>query len=146
MADIIHIWSDQATNLRILFSPILEINISQFWAGKNENNLLLVRRILCKNYVQYSVQEACTKCFVVHILKFEILQIPWKKKNIRVLVFSFSSINHFDVSFVFSCGLQYFKSKTQSIWCKLLVLSWLYVYLGQCCFLTQCFKIPDLVW
>ena len=28
-----------------------------------------------------SVQEACTKCFAVHILKFEILQITWKKWN-----------------------------------------------------------------
>ena len=41
-----------------------------------------------------SVQEACTKCFAVHILKFEILQMTWKKetKNIRLLVVSFSSI------------------------------------------------------
>ena len=28
-----------------------------------------------------SVQEACTKCFAVHILKFEIFQITWKKGN-----------------------------------------------------------------
>ena len=28
-----------------------------------------------------SVQEACAKCFAVHILKFEILQITWKKWN-----------------------------------------------------------------
>ena len=42
-----------------------------------------------------SVTEACTKCFAVHILHFEILQITWKNetKNIRPLVFSFSSIN-----------------------------------------------------
>ena len=26
-----------------------------------------------------SVQEACAKCFAVHILKFEILLITWKK-------------------------------------------------------------------
>ena len=26
-----------------------------------------------------SVQEACAKCSAVHILKFEILQITWKK-------------------------------------------------------------------
>ena len=42
-----------------------------------------------------SVQEACNKCFAVHILKFEILQITWKNeiKNIRPLVFSFSPID-----------------------------------------------------
>ena len=36
--------------------------------------------------------NACAKCFVVHILKFEILQITEKNetKNIRLLVFSFS--------------------------------------------------------
>ena len=28
-----------------------------------------------------SVQEACAKCFVVHILKFEILQTTWKNKT-----------------------------------------------------------------
>ena len=28
-----------------------------------------------------SVQEACAKCFAFHILKFEILQITWKKWN-----------------------------------------------------------------
>ena len=28
-----------------------------------------------------SVQGACVKCFAVHILKFEILQTTWKKKN-----------------------------------------------------------------
>ena len=28
-----------------------------------------------------SVQEACPKCFAVHILKFEILPTTWKKQN-----------------------------------------------------------------
>ena len=28
-----------------------------------------------------SVQEACIKCFAVHLLKYEILQITWKKWN-----------------------------------------------------------------
>ena len=28
-----------------------------------------------------SVQEACAKCFAVHLLKFEILQITWKKRS-----------------------------------------------------------------
>ena len=34
-----------------------------------------------------SVQEACTKCFAVHMLKFEILQIirQNKTKNIKML-------------------------------------------------------------
>ena len=30
-----------------------------------------------------SVQEACAKCFAVHILRFEILQIKWKKMKQR---------------------------------------------------------------
>ena len=30
-----------------------------------------------------SVQEACEKCFAVHVLKFEILQITQKKNNQR---------------------------------------------------------------
>ena len=28
-----------------------------------------------------SLQEACAKCFAVHMLKFEFLQITWKKWN-----------------------------------------------------------------
>ena len=28
-----------------------------------------------------SVQEACAKCFAVHISKFEILQTTWKNKT-----------------------------------------------------------------
>ena len=28
-----------------------------------------------------SVQEACAKCFAVHILKFEIFQTAWKNKT-----------------------------------------------------------------
>ena len=61
-----------------------------------------------------SVQEACAKYFVVHMLKFEILQTTWKKKakNIKML----GSIDEklktkslmFFVSF-FSCDLQDFK-------------------------------------
>ena len=38
-----------------------------------------------------SVQEACAKCFAVHILKFEILQITWKRwiKEHKTLSFQF---------------------------------------------------------
>ena len=32
-----------------------------------------------------SVQEACAKCFAVHLLKFEILQTTWKMKDIKML-------------------------------------------------------------
>ena len=34
-----------------------------------------------------SAQEACTKYFVVHILKFEILQTTWKNKTFFVFIF-----------------------------------------------------------
>ena len=42
-----------------------------------------------------SVQEACAKCFAVHILEYEILQINEKNetKNIRLLVFNFLPID-----------------------------------------------------
>ena len=42
--------------------------------------------IICK---VNSVQEACAKCFLVHILKFEILQITWKKLNTEHKTLSF---------------------------------------------------------
>ena len=80
-----------------------------------------------------SVQKACAKCFVVHILRFEILQITWKKweKNIRPLVFSFLPIDLACWCFLFYFFMRFARfqiliSQQQSIWRKLLVLSWLY--------------------
>ena len=59
-----------------------------------------------------SVQEACAKCFLVHILKFEILQITWKKWNKKNQTLSFHFLPQ-DSSFwcvfffvLFLCGLQ----------------------------------------
>ena len=72
-----------------------------------------------------SVQEACAKCFAVHILKSEVLQMT---KNIRLLVFSFSPIDLAFLYFLF-CFFPWFARfqillcEPQSIWRKLLVLS-----------------------
>ena len=57
-----------------------------------------------------SVHEACVKCFEVHILKLEILQITWKKWNEKHQFLSFQFLtNRFSI-LVFL--LQYFK-----VWC-----------------------------
>ena len=43
-----------------------------------------------QNFKVSSVQEACAKCFAVHILKVEILQITWKKWNkLSIIVYLF---------------------------------------------------------
>ena len=61
-----------------------------------------------------SVQEACAKCFAVHILKFEIFQTTWKKQNKKHQNDRFideklkTKSLMFFVSFV-SCDLQDFK-------------------------------------
>ena len=61
-----------------------------------------------------SVQEACAKCFAVHISKFEILQTTWKNKtkNIKMIETIVEKLKTkslmFFVSF-FSCDLQDFK-------------------------------------
>ena len=80
-----------------------------------------------------SVQEACTKCFAVHILKFEILQTTWinetkdiKMLNLLVKNWKLSvccSLFHF---FMWFARFNILICEPQSIWCKLLVLSWLY--------------------
>ena len=79
-------------------------------------------------YKVNSVQEACDKCFSVHILKFEILQITWKKwnKEHQTLSFQFLSLNlaFWCFCFVFSCGLQDFKF--QYVNCKAFGASFLY--------------------
>ena len=54
-----------------------------------DNELRFTRTIteIFSLYKVNSVQEACTKCFAVHISKFEILQTTWKNKikNIKML-------------------------------------------------------------
>jgi hypothetical protein len=56
--------------------------ISMKISGKHVRN---IDKLLITNYWYIckvnSVEEACGKCFAVHILKFEILQITWKKWN-----------------------------------------------------------------
>ena len=63
-----------------------------------------------------SVQEACAKCFAVHILKFEILQTTWKNKikkkhqNVRSIGGKLKTKSlMFFVSFCDECDLQDFK-------------------------------------
>ena len=105
---------------------------------------LFMLRKLKQRYIEIwilkvnSVQEVCGKCFAVHVLKFEILQITWKNqtKNIRLLVFSFSSILLAFWCFLFCFFMWFARFKIlicepQSIWCKLLVLSWLYYKCGH---------------
>ena len=62
-----------------------------------------------------SVQEACAKCFAVHILRFEIFQIIWKElnKEHEKLSFQFFIIKCCILMdfFVYSCGLQYINCK-----------------------------------
>ena len=72
----------------------LQINIHQIYLYKQVDYFASkilnfkvekkVEPVVCKGN---SVQEACAKCFAVHILKFEILQTTWKNKtkNIKVL-------------------------------------------------------------
>ena len=77
------------------------------------------------------MQETCAKCFAVHILKFENLQITWKKWNNdhQTLSFQFfinkSSILMFFVSFA---RFQILICEPRSIWRKFLVQSWLYLF------------------
>ena len=52
--------------------------------NNNFQTVVEIWNILAKCKVN-SVQEACAKCFAVHMLKFEILQTTWKTKNIRML-------------------------------------------------------------
>ena len=54
----------------------------QYWVYEISIFFLKVTRLKVN-----SVQEACAKCFAVHLLKFEILQTTWKNKtkNIKML-------------------------------------------------------------
>ena len=64
-----------------------------------------------------SEQEACAKCFPVHILKFEILQITWKKwnKEHQTLGFQFFTNTASRLMFLFFrvvCKILYFNMWT----------------------------------
>ena len=85
-----------------------------------------------------SAQEACAKCFVVYISKFEILQTAWKNKtkNIKMqdlLMKNWKlrvrcSLFHF---FTWFAKFQILICELQNILRKLLELSWLYILLRQ---------------
>ena len=91
--------------------------------------LLELRNKIIKCIKVNSVQEACAKCFAVHILKFEILQTTWKHQNVRPIDEKLKTKSlMFFVSFFFFMWFARFLILTcepQSIWRKLLVLSWL---------------------
>ena len=83
-----------------------------------------------------SVQETCAKCFAVHIVKFEILEITWKKWNkehqtlsFQFFISRFSILMFFVLFFMWFARFQISICEPQSIWRKLLVLSWLYFVL-----------------
>ena len=70
--------------------------------------------IKCTKDKGNSVQEACTKCFGVHILKFEILQTTWKKQNkkhqnARFIDEKLKTKSLMFFVLFFSCDLQDFK-------------------------------------
>ena len=95
----------------------------------NGRDVLSQAKVSIPNIKVNSVQEACAKCFAVHILRFEILQIAWNKwnKQHQTLIFQFFT-NRFNIlRCVFFCFQIFLKSEAKSIWHKLLVLSWLYL-------------------
>jgi hypothetical protein len=65
-----------------------------------------------------TIQEACAKCFAVQILKFEILQITWKKwyKEYQILSFHFSLINIAFWCFFFLCFHVVCKISNFNVW------------------------------
>ena len=81
-----------------------------------------------QNFKVSSVQEACAKCFAVHILKVEILQITWKKWNkeppnlsFQFFTNRFSILTFLALFFMWFVKFQILVSEPQSIWCQLLV-------------------------
>ena len=89
------------------------------WTSGEMDVTLLIAHVLngrSKNHSSIfdkdnSVQEACSKCLAVHISKFEILQITWKrwKKEHKTLSFLLIDLAFWCFCFVSSCDLQNFK-------------------------------------
>ena len=72
-------------------------NVWKFFMLLQFHKLFICYRVIQGKMTRYqplfvkvnSVQEACAKFFAVHLLKFEILQITWKKWNKKHQTLSF---------------------------------------------------------
>ena len=64
------------------FEGILSITVGQNLVSNFLREIFSENKYIACSKVN-SMQEACAKCFAVHILKFEILQITWKKMKQR---------------------------------------------------------------
>ena len=94
-----------------------------------------------------SVQEACAKCFVIHLLKFEILKNTWKNKTKNIYWWKTEKSGSDVLCFIFVMWFAIFQiliCEPQSIMRKLLILSWLYnksyILLKLCSILWNCLK------
>ena len=138
-ANVLDGWSQTTFYLQSLvvlyYYPTYIVNSFKF----HQIVLVMVYTIqLCKGilmvpvlYKVNSVQKGCAKCFAVHILKFEILQITLKKLNKEHLTLSFQFFINKSSILIFFC-LCFFLSfaryqilicEPQSIWHNLLILS-----------------------
>ena len=71
------------------FWGIIKLFLSEYWCGNKlivnfilylwESNPYNTKKLPASHGKVNSVQEACANCFAVHILKFEIFQVTWKK-------------------------------------------------------------------
>jgi hypothetical protein len=81
----------RTTRLQVLSGSVFVFQIFshslKFSSHQKKTKVELFLNPKIDSYKVSSVQEACAKCFAVHILKFEILKITWKN---QILVFSFS--------------------------------------------------------
>ena len=68
---------DRCRNARTSLEMDWTLNLKKnpYWVDRKKDPILLVK------FKVNSVQEACAKCFVVHILKFDNLQTTWKLKQ-----------------------------------------------------------------
>ena len=99
-----------------------------FWKNTKKNQ---INKVFSSNSKEYS-EKSLRKCFAVHILEFEILQITWKKwiKEYQTLaVVSFSPLGLAFWFFLWFARFQILISEPHSIFRKLLALSWLYWHL-----------------
>ena len=98
---------------------VITPNVEALWRGGIEGGgplegvafFLVLSHCSTCNFKVNSVQEACAKCFAVHILKFEIFQNHIKKQNKKHQNTRFidEKLKTKSLMFFVSCDLQDFK-------------------------------------
>ena len=108
--------------------------------------------LLCSKVESTQYKKVAAKCFAIHVSKFEILRTTWRNKTKSIKILDLLMKNwklkfwcSFLRFFMWFAKFEISICEKQSIWRKLLVLSWLYTtaFLFSSCVIS---RNPRVYW